>query len=71
MYLRDVTQAYTQSTTKLNRNIFAKPPKELNLPKNIVLKINGPLYGVPESGTHWYGTYMKHHTEKLKMRPST
>lgn len=69
--LRNVTQAYTQSVIKLNRNIYARPPKEMNLPDNFLPKINGPLYVIPESETHWYRTYIKHHTENLKMRQST
>ena len=34
----------------------------------VILK---PLYGIPEAGTHWFSTYHRHHTEKLKMATST
>ena len=71
LFLRDVTQAYTQSKTSLNRNVFARPPKEMIVKKGHILKINGPLYGIPESGRHWYKTYVEHHTEKLKLQKST
>ncbi|KAI0991966.1 hypothetical protein K3495_g16220, partial [Podosphaera aphanis] len=73
LHLRDVSQAYVQSTTNLNRKIFAKPPKEIlhTLPQNSILHIKKPLYGIPEAGTHWFQTYQKHHIEKLSMVQST
>lgn len=73
LHLRDVSQAYVQSKTHLSREIYAKPPKEIqdNLPTNSVLKISKPLYGIPEAGTHWFQTYHKHHVEKLHMTQST
>ncbi|KAI0995528.1 hypothetical protein K3495_g12651 [Podosphaera aphanis] len=43
LYLRDISQAYVQSTTTSNRDLFVKPPPELNLPKNYILKILRPL----------------------------
>lgn len=51
---RDVTQAYTQSTSPLSRKIFMKPPKELELPEDMVLSLPCPLHGVPEAGVHWF-----------------
>jgi hypothetical protein len=30
-----------------------------------------PLYGVPESGNHWYKTYHSHHVKELSMEQST
>jgi hypothetical protein len=52
LYLRDITQAYVQSKTPLNREFFIRPPFELNLPKNSILRVVKPLYGMPEAGTH-------------------
>lgn len=55
MSLRNVTQAYTQSETLLNRLILANLPKEicqLHSPGTIIV-IRRPLYGIPEAGTHW------------------
>lgn len=74
LYLRDISQAYVQSTTRLNRLIIAKPPKEIIslLPTDdMVMKIIKPLYGVPEIGTHWLRIYHKHHLEKLIMESPT
>lgn len=69
--LRDISQAYTQSTTHLERNIFVRPVKELEMPPNKLLRVARPLYGIPEAGTHWFNTYQKHHIEKLNMETST
>ena len=41
------------------------------LPPNVIFKVIKPLYGIPEAGTHWFGTYHKHHREKLGMGTST
>lgn len=71
LYLRDITQAYVQSTTNINREFYAKPPKEMNLHQDSVVKVIKPLYGIPEAGNHWYNTYHQHHTDKLAMEPST
>jgi len=73
LWLRDVTQAYTQSTSTLNRVILANPPKEMadSFPPGTIMKVIRPLYGVPEAGTHWWATYNKHHREKLGMITST
>lgn len=36
-----------------------------------MLRIVKPLYGIPGAGTHWFGTYHRHHREKLHVRQST
>ncbi|KAI0994222.1 hypothetical protein K3495_g13960, partial [Podosphaera aphanis] len=73
MMLRDITQAYIQSSTNLNRRILARPPREIAhlFPPGAILLMLKPLYGIPESGNHWWNTYHKHHLERLLMRPST
>jgi hypothetical protein len=57
LYLRDISQAYVQSNTRLNRDFFVRPPKELELKEGSILKVVKPLYGVPEAGNHWFNTY--------------
>ena len=71
--LRDISQAYTQSTTKLNRMIIARLPKEMEhlYPHDTVMLVVKPLYGIAEAGTHWWATYSKHHRENLAMTTST
>jgi hypothetical protein len=62
-----------QSITPLVRVIFVRPPKEMaqELPPGMIFKVVKPLYGVPEAGMHWYGTYSTYHREKLSMDTST
>ncbi|KAF7122850.1 hypothetical protein CNMCM5793_000960 [Aspergillus hiratsukae] len=71
--IRDITQAYVQSTTSLNQLILAHLPKEIKgkFPAGTIMVVRKPLYGIPEAGTHWWATYHKHHQEKLEMTTST
>lgn len=73
LWLRDVSQAYTQSFTNLVRRIVAWLPKEIRhlYPEDYCMLILRPLYGIPEAGTHWWATYHNHHKEKLNMITST
>ena len=75
IYLRDITQAYCQSRSNLNREFYIRPPQELATMLGIsvenVLQVVKPLYGVPEAGNHWFATYHKHHTSNLGMTEST
>ncbi|CCU76925.1 integrase and RNaseH domain-containing protein [Blumeria hordei DH14] len=73
LWLRDISQAYTQSTTKLNRVVLAELPIEIKhlYPLDTIMVIIKPLYGIAEAGTHWSATYNKHHREKLLMSTST
>jgi hypothetical protein len=75
LYLRDISQAYVQSTTNLNREFYVRPPRELQselgIGKDTVLKVLKPLYGVPEAGNHWFKTYHSHHVQQLHMDQST
>jgi transposase InsO family protein len=68
VFTRDISQAYTQAKTSLTRPIFVKPPPEAGLADDELLEVLRPLYGLPESGLHWFGTYQKHHIEKLSMQ---
>jgi len=67
IYLQDISQAYVQSNTHLNREIFIRPPPELGLSKNSILRVVKPLYGVLEAGNHWFRTYHQHYIQELKM----
>lgn len=70
VFTRDISQAYTQSKSKLVRDFYVHPPAELNLPDGILLKVLLPLYGVPEAGTHWFHTYHDHHVKNLNLKQS-
>jgi hypothetical protein len=71
LYSRDITQAYTQSLTTLNRDFFIRPPSDLGLQPGSILKVLKPLYGIPEAGNHWFNTYHQYHTHDLKLTQST
>lgn len=67
-YVRDISQAYVQSTTTLERPIYLRPPAEMGLQDPMILLAIKPLYGIPESGLHWFTTYHSHHTNMLHMQ---
>jgi hypothetical protein len=71
--IRDIMQAYTQAKTKLERLIVVRLPIEMKdkYPPDSLLLVEGPLYGIPEAGVHWFGTYQAYHLEKLDMETST
>jgi hypothetical protein len=71
VYTRDISQAYTQSATDLQREIYIRAPVEMGLPHGTTLRVNRPLYGVPEAGNHWFLTYQTHHIQKLGLTTST
>jgi hypothetical protein len=75
LYLRDISQAYVQSVTKLNRDFYVLAPPELTeqlgIANGSILKVVKPLYGVPEAGNHWFKTYHSHHLKELNMDQST
>ncbi|KAK6218082.1 hypothetical protein QIS74_02513 [Colletotrichum tabaci] len=73
LWLRDITQAYTQSQSKLNRTILARLPSHIRneYPAGTIMEVVKPLYGIAEAGTHWWATYNRHHKENLEMASST
>lgn len=73
LYVRDITQAYTQSATDMQRTVLLRLPKELRhrfRPGTCILVVK-PLYGIAEAGVHWWVTYQNHHKERLDMSTST
>jgi hypothetical protein len=73
LWIRDITQAYIQSQSYLQRTIYCYLPKELEnrYPQGTIMRLLKPLYGLAEAGLHWFVTYFKHHLEKLLMETST
>ena len=69
LYLRDISQAYVQSATKLNRDFYIRVPFELttalSVSKGTILKVVRLLYGIPELGNHWFKTYHNHYIKEL------
>lgn len=66
-YIRDFLQDYMQSKSQLERTDFLPRPPEMKLSEGKVLLVKNPLYGIPESGLHWFMTYLKNHIEKHGM----
>jgi hypothetical protein len=70
VFVRDVSQAYTQSESFLERSVYVRAPREMNLAEDEVLLLLRTLYGIPESGLHWFITFHNHYTEVLQMSSS-
>ncbi|EKD20667.1 polyprotein [Drepanopeziza brunnea f. sp. 'multigermtubi' MB_m1] len=73
LYLRDITQAYTQSDHLLNKLILARLPKEIVkfYSERTIMRIRRALYRIPKASTFWWSTYYTHHKEKLSTITST
>lgn len=54
LQLRDITQAYPQSKSKLQREIYASLPHKLidKYPPDTIIRVLLPLYGIAKSGVH-------------------
>ena len=74
LYLRDILQAYIQSTTNLNCEFYIRPPRklqnELGISKDTVLKVLKPLYGVLEASNYQFKTYYLYYINQLRIDQS-
>jgi hypothetical protein len=52
LYLRNITQTYTQSKSSLNRMFFIRSFFDLNLSDDAILRIIKPLYDVSKAKAH-------------------
>ena len=69
LWTTDVAQAYLQSQGQLSRESFIdNPADEFELDTNQALQLLRPLYGLSESGDHWYEELDRHHREDLEMK---
>ncbi|POS82721.1 hypothetical protein EPUL_004120, partial [Erysiphe pulchra] len=71
-----LTQSPTIQRSRYNltlRDITQAPPRDIShlFPVDKLLLMLKPLYGIPESGNHWWNTYHKYHLQRLLMRSST
>ena len=71
IFSHDISQAYLQSMDKLTRDVYIKPPKELKLEGDEVLKLLKPLYGLSDSGDYWKKTFHLHMRDDLHMHTLT
>lgn len=67
LFTRDISQANTQSTATISRPIYARAPRILTIPPNMLLRIDRLLYGLSKAGVHWFATYHAHHCKELSM----
>lgn len=65
LFIRDITQAYEQSTTDLETEVFIRPPNTMPTRAPATRMIVKSLYWIPESGLHWYLTKLQHHLGDL------
>lgn len=70
MFGRDVTEAYIQSRSVLERNVFIKAPSEKGLLPETALRVDKSLYGMQKAGLNWYLTYLSHHIDELGVKKS-
>lgn len=70
-FTRDDLQAYVQSDTPTQRRIYFRPPKDLKLPAEMLLRVDLPLYGILEAGLHWLRTYHDHQKKTFFPIPAT
>ena len=66
----DVDQAYLQSASQLQRDIFIKPDW-LELGPNEFLQLLLPLYGLSESGDYWYETLTRYTVDECRFQQSS
>jgi hypothetical protein len=52
LYLRDITQTYTQSKSSLNQMFFIRSSPDLGLSDDAILRVIKSLYDVSEAGAH-------------------
>ena len=71
LYLRDITQIYTQFRSKLNKDVFIFVSAEMKLSAKTILRVILSLYKIVELNIYWFQTYHKHHVEKLGITPFT
>lgn len=64
----EITQAYSQSTTKYGRNIFLRATREMEIPPNTALLVLKTLYWIPESGPHSKLTNLQYNIRTLSMK---
>ena len=53
------------------KDLYIKPPTELNIVYNMVLKVIKPLYRIPKIGNHWFNIYYTHHIKELQISQLT
>lgn len=67
IFMREISQAHTKLKTKISRLIYLRPPSIFNTPCEMILCVDRPLYGLSETGLHWFVTYYEQYHSRLAM----
>lgn len=59
-----------ESQNDETKQFYASMPQNKH-PPGTIIRIVKPLYGIAESGVHWFATYQPHLCKQLHMRPSS
>jgi hypothetical protein len=54
LWTQDISQTYIQSEQGLLRDLYISPSSEFGLPREQVLRLLRPLYGLADSGDYWH-----------------
>lgn len=68
---KEVIKNYFSRQKPLERDIYTRPPEEISLPEENILKVIKAVHGTEKSGFHRYRAYLSHHVEKFRMVRST
>lgn len=71
LFTRDISQAYVQSDTTVQRPVFVRPPSTLTIPLGTLIKVEFTPYGLPEASVHRFRTYCQNHCDDLDLTPAT
>lgn len=52
----DVNQTYILSTMAVQGPVYIEALKEMGTPVGEMVRVVRPLYGIPDSASHWYLT---------------
>lgn len=55
----------------LRRNVYIKPPMDINFLSKKVLTVNMPLYGIPENSLPWYLIYVGQNADNFNISVSS
>ena len=71
IWTEDISKAYLKSASKLLREVYFRPNRQLKIFAPYLLKLLRPLYGLANSDDYWIATFAKHLEDNLKMKPMT
>lgn len=64
---KKVLRAYTHKNTVATPPFLIRKLQTIDFPSNLLLRVDRPLYGLPESGPHWFFNYSNLLKTRLSM----